>query len=105
MKNRNVVSLALLVGTLCLLTGCEQSTNRTPSDTVPSEGAEQCNRTVVFVADGVSPTEVRMAADFESPPWNGGIVLRDDERDGFWTADISLPEGSFSYRFIVDGDA
>ena len=41
---------------------------------------------------------------FESPPWNGGIVLRDDERDGFWTADISLPEGSFSYRFIVDGE-
>ena len=33
-----------------------------------------------------------MAADFESPPWNGGIVLRDDERDGFWTADISLPK-------------
>ena len=104
MKNRNVVSLALLVGTLCLLTGCEQSTNRTPSDIVPAEEAEQCNRTVVFVADGVSPTEVRMAADFESPPWNGGIVLRDDERDGFWTADISLPEGSFSYRFIVDGE-
>ena len=104
MKNRHVVSLALLVGTLCLLTGCEQSTNRTPSDIVPAEEAEQCNRTVVFVADGSSPTEVRMAADFESPPWNGGIVLRDDERDGFWTADISLPEGSFSYRFIVDGE-
>ena len=96
MKNRHVVSLALLVGTLCLLTGCEQSTNRTPSDIVPAEEAEQCNRTVVFVADGISPTEVRMAADFESPPRNGGIVLRDDERDGFWTADISLPEGSFS---------
>ena len=65
MKNRHVVSLALLVGTLCLLTGCEQSANRTPSDIVPAEEAEQCNRTVVFVADGSSPTEVRMAADFE----------------------------------------
>ena len=31
--------------------------------------------------------EVRMAADFESPPWrDGGISFsRDDERDGFWT--------------------
>ena len=52
MKNRHVVSLALLVGTLCLLTGCEQSTNRTPSDIEQAEEAEQCNRTVVFVADG-----------------------------------------------------
>ena len=37
--------------------------------------------------------------DFESPPWNGSIVLRDDERDGFWTADISLPEGSILVPF------
>ena len=103
MKNRHVVSLALLVGTLCLLTGCEQSTNRTPSDIVPAEEAEQCNRTVVFVADGISPTEVRMAADFESPPWNGVLFFETTSgmaSDGRYL----VAEGSFSYRFIVDGE-
>ena len=103
MQNRNVVSLITLVGALSLLTACEQTSNR-PTGDATAEEAEQCNRTVVYVEEGNSPTEVRMAADFETPPWNGSIVLRDDERDGFWTADISLPEGSFSYRFIVDGE-
>ena len=104
MQNRNVVSLITLVGALSLLTACEQTSNRPTGEIIPAEEAEQCNRTVVYVEEGNSPTEVRMAADFETPPWNGSIVLRDDERDGFWTADISLPEGSFSYRFIVDGE-
>jgi len=91
--------MAGLVATIA----CERSTQSSGEQATPDDATEQCSRTVVFVDDGVATIDVRMAADFETPPWNGGIVLRDDERDGFWTTDVTLPEGTFSYRFIVDG--
>ena len=80
--NRNLRSLLVMAGLVATM-ACERSTQSSGEQATPDDATEQCSRTIVFVDDGIAPTDVRMAADFETPPWNGGIVLRDDERDGF----------------------
>ena len=63
-----------------------------------------CVRTFVFHAQGDTlATQVLVAGSFESVPWEGSLVLRDEDGDGFWQGDVALLPGSYEYRLIVDG--
>lgn len=63
----------------------------------------RCARTMVYRARGAAPGEVKLAGDFESPPWQGAIFLSDDDGDGFWTVDVEMSAGPHAYKFVVDG--
>jgi len=61
---------------------------------------EQRNQTFRFAAP--EAMSVLLVGDFTH--WQkGGIPMRKD-RDGVWTANVSLTSGKHSYRFIVDGE-
>lgn len=47
--------------------------------------------------------DVRLATDWEAVPWTGDLRLRDEDGDGFWHAQVTLPPGRYLYRFVVDG--
>lgn len=52
-----------------------------------------------------SLTEVRVAGDFEDPPWSGSIPLVRQQGDDspIWIAQIELNAGTYAYKLIVDG--
>lgn len=49
--------------------------------------------------------EVRLAGDFEMPPWSGEIELskHTTERGTQWVVALELPPGTYAYKLIVDG--
>lgn len=63
----------------------------------------QCSRPLRWVARGETPSEVRVAGTFESPPWSGSITLSDDDGDGTWLGEAEVSVGSHAYKVIVDG--
>ncbi|MEE2645041.1 MAG: alpha-amylase family glycosyl hydrolase [Myxococcota bacterium] len=67
--------------------------------------AEQCARPFLWRlrADEAPPSEVRLAGDFESPPWSASIVLQ-DQGDGTLRTEVLLSPGAHQYKFVVDGE-
>ena len=60
-----------------------------------------CARTFVYRhAEGAAPAEVKLAGSFEG--WQASVVMASDG-DGFWLADLTLPPGRYTYKFVVDG--
>lgn len=67
-------------------------------------GMVGCVRTFVYRHPGADAAgSVMLGGPFESPPWSGAIALSDDDGDGFWTTNVTLPAGEHIYKFIVDG--
>lgn len=63
-----------------------------------------CTRTFVYRHPSANaPQSVALAGPFETPPWSGQLALSDADGDGFWTVDVSLPAGTWPYKFVVDG--
>ena len=76
-----------------------------PGGTVPP--AEACRYTFVYrhapaaALGAPTPSQVRVAGDFEPSPWMGEIQLADDDGDGVFLGDVSLREGTWRYKFVL----
>ncbi|MBU1430777.1 hypothetical protein KKF91_09505, partial [Myxococcota bacterium] len=70
-----------------------------PLDMEPVE--MPCERVFVYRHEaGAAPT-VALAGSFEG--WTGGVPMRDEDGDGYFTAVVPLEPGDYEYKFIVNG--
>lgn len=55
----------------------------------------------IFYYENTSAKNVYIAGDFNN--WNPFSLPMRKNKSGIWEAELDIPQGSYSYRFIVDG--
>jgi len=58
--------------------------------------------TFTFTPTLAMPKQVSLAGDFNN--WNKLAAPMQRAKDGSWSTSVELPEGTHSYKFVVDGD-
>ena len=59
-------------------------------------------RRVRFAMDSTSAGQVLLAGDFNA--WDPSSHCLKRNRKGTWAATLTLPPGTYQYRFVVDGE-
>ena len=57
---------------------------------------------VVFCFEAIGANRVKLAADFTG--WEKQPIDLRQREDGTWQVAVELPNGQYSYRFLVDGE-
>lgn len=116
-KGRVLKSVTLALASLILLViGCLDNPAferpaRTDAQLMPDQGVmdaqmglDSCERIFVYRHPGDRiPSRVQLAGDFELNAWSAGIDMDGPNVVGEYVTTLRLPEGSYRYKFVVDG--
>lgn len=54
-----------------------------------------------FTLQAPEASKVSVAGNFNG--WNPGSIVAKKDRKGVWSTKVSLPPGTYEYKFVVDG--
>lgn len=78
--------------------------NKLPEDDQSVKSPVVEGNQVTFNYFGPTAKEVKVAGDMTSPVWGDGAkLLTYNEKTGFWSITMELKDGTYQYKFIVDG--
>ncbi len=63
--------------------------------------AKAIKRKATFSLTEPSAQSVQLAGDFTE--WDKNAIALKRQKDGLWKVAVSLPPGTYQYRFLVDG--
>ena len=64
--------------------------------------ANQLRKKVTFILNADNAKEVHLVGEFND--WKSGSHPMQNDGNGRWKTTISLPEGQFQYKFLVDNN-